>query len=132
MTIGRDFDHEVETMGFDSGRDGWDSHHRRAMDLCAQEQTVRANAPDGNSRPPADNASSAGAVGRRINLDEALLRPFDMPFAKDTPLDDVAKYLKTKLVAPVVLDLAGAQSQRTSRRNPRSGSSLEGVRLRPG
>ncbi|MDB5351618.1 MAG: hypothetical protein JWN86_2865 [Planctomycetota bacterium] len=51
-----------------------------------------------------DVPRAGGKAG--MTVEEALLRPFEWPFAKETTLDAVTKHLRSSLDAPVVLDLA--------------------------
>lgn len=88
-----------------------------------------------------DDARPAGADRRGLppqvagkgglGIEEALLRPFEMPFAHETTLDAAAKHLQNALSAPVVLDLAALKRLELT---PESTVKLElrGVRLKTG
>ncbi len=88
-------------------------------------------AQDEEPRRPA-SAEPARAVGRgRIDLEEAMLRPFTWPFAKETTLDEAVHHLKTTLGAAVVLDLA-ALKRRDLTPEVTVRLELDGVRLKTG
>src|SRR4051794_3038995 len=54
-----------------------------------------------------ESARSSRTAGKgRVTVEDALLQPFAMPFAKETRLDAVAAHLHKALDAPVVLDRA--------------------------
>jgi len=64
-------------------------------------------------------------------LQEALLRPYDFPFARPTALAQVCTHLKQTLKAPVVIDLAALDRQNVEPEDPVQ-LELEGVRLKTG
>jgi hypothetical protein len=97
--------------------------------LRAQEApTTRRDAPargQTNAEPASRPSGSAASV------QDALLRPFTLPFAEDTSLEDVAARLRKALKAPVVLDLAALDRlDLTPKTTVRL--ELEGVRLKTG
>jgi hypothetical protein len=65
------------------------------------------NAQEGRVR--ADVAVAGGASTRSVQ--DALLLPFDFPFDKPTPLQEVARHLAATLHAPVVIDRAAIDRQ---------------------
>jgi hypothetical protein len=79
--------------------------------------------------PPArevvQNATNA------TSLQDALLRPYHFPFARPTPLNEVAAHLKQTLKAAVVLDLAALGRQDVEPEDPVQ-LDLDGVRLKTG
>jgi hypothetical protein len=85
-------------------------------------------APGGERR--AAQAESRGGSGA-ATLQDALLRPFDFPFAHPTPLAQVCIHLKQTLKAPVVMDLAALDRQNVEPEAPVQ-LELEGVRLKTG
>lgn len=71
-------------------------------------------------------------VGKpRVTIEEAMLRPFTLPFAEETSLAEVARTLQKALDAPVVLDLAAVKRRGQT---PESTVKLElrDVRLKTG
>ena len=71
-----------------------------------------------------------GAEAPRSVLD-ALERDFDLPFGDPTPLEEVCRYLRRSLNAPVVLDLAALGRQQVQK-NDTVELELKGVRLKTG
>ena len=51
-------------------------------------------------------ARPARVEGPPVSIQDAMLRPFVMPFGEPTSLEDVCKHLRQSLGGPVVLDLA--------------------------
>ncbi len=78
--------------------------------LRAQDQrSRRGGAPVARPVPAPrvpDAKGAAGAAAGGDSVQDALLRPLDLPFAEPTSLADVQKFLAGALGAPVVLDLA--------------------------
>ncbi|WP_406695774.1 hypothetical protein V5E97_32720 [Singulisphaera sp. Ch08] len=62
---------------------------------------------------------------------DALERDFDLPFGDPTSLEEVCRYLRRSLNAPVVLDLAALARQQVPR-NQSVELDLKGVRLKTG
>lgn len=71
------------------------------------------------------------ANGPKLSVQDALLRPARLPFARPTSLEDLAAHLRSTLGAPVVLDLAALKRQEIT---PETTVRLEldGVRLKTG
>jgi hypothetical protein len=74
-------------------------------------------------RPP------VASTGGTNSLQDALLRPCNIPFANDTTLDAVAQYLRKTLRVPVVLDPAALKRQELTPES-KVRLQLEGVRLK--
>src|SRR4051794_29463481 len=88
---------------------------------CAQEV----------SRPAREGPTVAGPRPESLPVQLALLRPYPLPFANDTSLDDVVTHLRQTLKAPVVLDLAALKRKElTPAATVRL--QLDGVRLQTG
>ncbi|AGA26924.1 hypothetical protein [Singulisphaera acidiphila] len=93
--------------------------------------SLRAQDSKGPDEPkvvtkPADT----GLEASRSVLD-ALERDFDLPFGDPTPLEEVCRYLRRSLNAPVVLDLAALARQHVQK-NDSVELELKGVRLKTG
>src|SRR5581483_1689827 len=77
-----------------------------AWSLRAQERPKRA-APE-----PAPEASSRlRPAGPAPSVQEAMLRPFDLPFGEGITLEALTQHLRRALGAPVVLDLGALERQ---------------------
>jgi hypothetical protein len=91
------------------------------------------------SRPAIRAQPAAGGQGRAggargtaaVTVQEALLKPFDFPFEKPTPLEEVAAFLAKALDAPVVIDRAALDRQQLQA-NDDVQLRLQGVRLKTG
>jgi hypothetical protein len=92
------------------------------LTLRAQER-VPGEARRGERTP----APEAGAV----SVQDALLRPFPLPFNTPTRLDEVCRHLGRVLRAPVVLDKAALDRQELTPEDTVQ-LDLEGVRLKTG
>jgi hypothetical protein len=88
-----------------------------ACTLNAQERSERRAVAD-----PAKGTSS---------IQDALLQPFHFPFAKPTPLDEVARHLSRALHAPVVVDRAAIE-RLGLKADDEVQLELDGVRLKTG
>jgi hypothetical protein len=90
--------------------------------LLAQDRAAKA-------QPRAREAAAPrGAV---VSVQEALLRPIDLPFAEETPLEAVRQYLARSLGAQVVLD-RGALDRLELTPGDTVQIDLKGVRLKVG
>ena len=58
------------------------------------------------AKPPAADDPAPVVVVTEMSVGDALLQPFDFPFAEPTTLSEVQQHLAKTLGAPVVLDLA--------------------------
>ena len=80
-------------------------------------------------------SETRGGSGRpsapAVSIQDALLLPFDFPFVKPTPLDEVAAHLSKALHAPVVIDQA-AIARQDLKVNAEVQLQLQGVRLKTG
>jgi hypothetical protein len=84
------------------------------------------------ARGPAANAAEAPGPGRGApTVQQALLLPYDFPFDKPTPLNEVARHLSATLHAPVVIDRAALDRQQL-KDDDEVQLRLEGVRLKTG
>jgi hypothetical protein len=100
--------------------------------LWAQHPNAPAGA--GNSpraKAPARAAQAPQPSRPRPSVQEALLQPIPLPFARETPLVDVIQYLRRTLGAPVVLDRAALDRQDVLPQDTVQ-LDLEGVRLKTG
>jgi hypothetical protein len=81
------------------------------------------------AEPEPERSSSLPRPASNVSVQDALVRPFDLPFDKPTALAEVADYLQRALGAPVVLDLGALDRQEL---NPDDTVMLElkGVRLK--
>jgi len=93
--------------------------------LQAQDRAVRGQA---NPRADQDKATTRSAS---TSVQEALLKPMDLPFAEETSLEEVRQYLGKTLGGPVVLDRSALDRLELT---PESTIQLElkGVRLKVG
>ncbi len=64
--------------------------------------------------PPQATAQVTGSAGA-ATVQDALLRPYDFPFANPTTLEAVCAHLRRTLKAPVVLDLAALDRKKVAR-----------------
>lgn len=71
-------------------------------------------------------------AGQGVSVQEALQRPFVMPFEQPTTLNDVCRHLRMMLKVPVVLDLAGLQRMQLTKEDTVQLDLHDGVRLRTG
>jgi hypothetical protein len=90
--------------------------------------SLRAQSREGAEAPGARPGGSAGAP---VSVQDALTRPFDFPFAKETRIEEVAAQLSKALHAPVVLDRA-AMDRADVRPDDTVQLELKGVRLKTG
>ena len=74
---------------------------------------------------------SAGPSPTGPSVQDALNRPFNFPFAKPTPLEEVAAHLGKQLNAPVAIDRAAIERLELKLDDPVQ-LQLEGVRLKTG
>jgi len=66
-----------------------------------------ALAQERGARGAAKGAEKAAAVPQApVSVQDAMLRPFDLPFGRETSLEEVRQFLARALNAPVVLDVA--------------------------
>jgi hypothetical protein len=92
--------------------------------------TIRAQSQSGSeTRQEPDSGRVAGKG--ESSIQDALLRPFDFPFAKPTPLEQVAAHLSRALRAPVVIDKA-ALDRLGLKADDDVQLSLNGIRLKTG
>jgi hypothetical protein len=87
--------------------------------------------PRGGASAPAVRGSQPLATAPRVSIQDALLRPMDLPFAEETPLEGVAAFLRRALGARVVLDRAALDRQGIGP-DETVRLELEGVRLKTG
>jgi hypothetical protein len=87
--------------------------------------SLRAQPPAGTVVVPAPGAAVP------VSVQDALTRPFDFTFAKETRIDEVATSLSKALNAPVVLDRA-AMDRADVRPDDTVQLELKGVRLKTG
>jgi hypothetical protein len=75
--------------------------------VASTQWTVRAQERGDARRPARGNAVPAPAPGpESVSVQEAMVRPFDLPFDQETTLEEVRQHLARALHAPVVLDRA--------------------------
>ena len=67
-----------------------------------------------------------------VSVQEALQRPFIMPFGQPTKLNDVCRHLRMILKAPVVLDLAALERMEVTGEDTVQLDLHDGVRLKTG
>ncbi|MBX6316547.1 MAG: hypothetical protein IRY99_27080 [Isosphaeraceae bacterium] len=93
------------------------------------QRRVIASRPGAELGPEADSGRSGAATVPSVQ--DALLRPYPLPFDQETALEAVVAHLRKTLNAPVALDLAALERQGL---NPGSTVRLrlEGVRLQTG
>ena len=91
---------------------------------------ARRQVPDPAPAPDA-KAGDEPVVMMMISINDALLRPLDLPFAEPTTLSDVQKYLTEQLGGSVVLDLA-AMDRLDVTPDDTIQLDLKGVRLKTG
>lgn len=94
--------------------------------IAASHLTLRAQ---GDGRPQAEHVAAEVAAGSSVQ--EALLKPHALRFARPTPLSEVAQRLGRELGAPVVLDLA-ALDRLEIKPDETVELELHGVRLKTG
>jgi hypothetical protein len=98
------------------------------LTLHAQESGA---SPRDRPRPSTESASSPASTSTSISVQDALQKPFPLPFAEPTSLADVRRHLSEALRAPVVLDLAALERLGLTPEAPVQ-LELEGVRLKTG
>lgn len=87
--------------------------------------------PEARAQEPAPRADTASPAPSSLPIQEALLKPFDLPFREPTPLEAVAAGLSKSLGGPVVLDRAALDRlELTSETTVQL--ELHGVRLKTG
>ena len=97
-----------------------------AMLAATASLTIRAQV-----RPADEPAAATAAARPRGSIQDALLKPFDFPFARPTPLDEVARHLGKTLDAAVVIDQAALDRQ-SLKADDDVRLALSGVRLKTG
>src|SRR5512135_1667590 len=103
------------------------------LTLRAQEQAPRSAVEKGARKPvliepvPESGAPASAAV----SIQDALHRPFPVPFGTPTPLGEICRHLGRILRAPVVLDKAALDRQELTPEDTVQ-LELEGVRLKTG
>jgi hypothetical protein len=88
-------------------------------------------AQDGREREPEPVRSRAEKPNAPVSVQDALERPFAMPFGRPTSLEEVASHLSRTLHAPVLLDRAALDRQDV-RPSDTVQLELQGVRLKIG
>jgi hypothetical protein len=96
----------------------------------AQERGV-GTAPTQTAPGKPRTAPPARAEGPPVSIQDAMLRPFDIPFGEPTSLEDVCKHLRRSLRGPVVLDLAALGRHKVTPLD-KVQLDLKGVRLKTG
>ena len=96
----------------------------------AQERGV-GTAPTQTAPSKPRIAPPARVEGPPVSVQDAMLRPFVMPFGEPTSLEDVCKHLRQSLGGPVVLDLAALGRQKVTPQD-KVQLDLKGVRLKTG
>jgi hypothetical protein len=101
--------------------------------LLAQDQPEPGREP---GLPPAKSsvpvrAQSTKAGDAALSVQDALEKPFTMPFGEPTTLEEVCRHLRRTLGAPVVIDVAALDRQEL-RPDDTVELELNGVRLRTG
>ena len=76
-------------------------------------------------------AQPARVEGPPVSVQDAVLRPFDMPFGEPTSLEEVCGHLRHSLGGPVVLDLAALGRLKITPQD-KVQLDLKGVRLKTG
>jgi hypothetical protein len=107
--------------------------------LQAQDQERKGEASGPTARPKAISIKETDVVApdfenaadRPVSVQEALQRPFVMPFGQPTSLNEVARHLRMILKAPVVLDRAALKRQELTPEDMVQ-LDLRGVRLKTG
>ena len=92
---------------------------------------ARRQVPDPALPAPDAKAGDERVVMMMISINDALLRPLDLPFGEPTTLSDVQKYLTEQLGGAVVLDLA-AMDRLDVTADDTVQLDLKGVRLKTG
>ena len=92
--------------------------------LQAQDRAAR-----GQARAKAENPRPA--AGTAASIQEALLRPLDLPFGEETTLEEVRQFLGKTLGGPVVLDRAALDRLELTSEDTVQ-LDLKGVRLKVG
>ena len=92
---------------------------------------ARRQSPEPALAPPGVKPADEPVVMMMISINDALLRPLDLPFAEPTTLSDVQKYLTEQLGGAVVLDLA-AMDRLDVTPDDTVQLDLKGVRLKTG
>src|SRR4051794_2023067 len=73
--------------------------------------SLHAQDPKGSDEPVVVLKKAENGTETPCSVQDALVRPFDLPFGDPTRLDEVCRYLRRTLNAPVVLDLAALGRQ---------------------
>jgi hypothetical protein len=97
------------------------------LSLKAQDRPI----VDEPTRPGPRSASTVRSDAAACSVQDALERPFTLPFASPTRLDEVCRHLQRSLKAPVVLDIAALDRQDV-RPDDTVQLELDGVRLKTG
>lgn len=109
------------------GTAGWTLRAQDRGRVPKGRETTKA--VPGEPSPEANSALKGRALARSVQ--DALLQPFDLPFARETTLDEVVDHLHRALNAPVVLDL-GALDRLELTPQDTVQLDLRGVRLKTG
>ncbi len=73
--------------------------------LASARWTLLAQERAGKAQPRAKGEAAAPrAAGGPVSLQDAMLRPFDLPFGEETTLEEVRQFLARSLGAQVILD----------------------------
>jgi hypothetical protein len=98
--------------------------------VASARWTLQAQDRAGKARPKAEVGGVRGAAGS-VSIQDALLRPLDLPFEQETSLEEVRQYLGRALGAQVVLDRA-ALDRLELKPDDTVQLDLKGVRLKVG
>jgi hypothetical protein len=93
--------------------------------------SLHAQDPKGADGPALVLKKDANGAEPSCSVQDALVKPFHLPFGDPTRLDEVCRYLRRTLNAPVVLDLA-ALGRQNVRPEETVQLELQGVRLKTG
>jgi hypothetical protein len=93
--------------------------------------SLHAQDPKGSDVPELVPKNATNGAEASCSVQDALVKPFHLPFGDPTRLDEVCRYLRRTLNAPVVLDLA-ALARRNVRQEDTVQLELQGVRLKTG
>jgi hypothetical protein len=115
-------------------RDDQDISKPAAPSASREKPQYQENISAGSERQatqPQLESTRAASAAASFSLQEAVLRPYEFPFARPTPLAQVCNHLKQTLKAPVVIDLAALDRQNVEPEDPVQ-LELSGVRLKTG
>lgn len=103
-----------------------------ALALAATARlSLHAQAPKRSDEPELVLPKAPTGAEAASSVQDALVKPFHLPFGDPTRLDEVCRYLHRTLNAPVVLDLAALARQHV-RPEDTVQLELKGVRLKTG